>query len=310
MIDVKEARDKSIKDYLESRGIEVIQKGHKYFCSSPFAKDTNWSFCVYPNNNYYCWSTGVGGDIINLVQRLEQCSFRAALNHLDNGNFATYKPNYKKIKEDKEYWKNFDYTKYINNNEKEIQETISYGKSRSICHGFNCGVYFDRNSNKLADWTRHPSLMFLHTDLDGNICGAKFRDIVGKKFSSRGKLGFYILENIIEKTYEKPNVFLVESETSANSLWEWFRSTNHSAVVISMGGVSCIPKELPKKYNDYLLKIIIDYDGDEDLYKQRIKQYEHLNAKPVRLILPKNEDINSLYHKNQMYLIENLLLKN
>ena len=55
------------------------------------------------------------------------------------------------------------------------------------------------------------------------------------------------------------------------------------------------------------IKLIIDYDGNETLYEERFKLYAHLNPEPIRLILAKGEDINSLYNLNKMYVIENLL---
>lgn len=313
-MELNEVRDISIKDYLEQRGIRVEKTGRKWFCSSPFARDSNWSFAIYPNNTFYCWSTGRGGDIIKLVQYLEGIDFRGALTHLSGGEYKRYEVNYKKFKEDEDFWKDFDYTKYLTHDESEKAAIISYGASRSIHSGYHCGVYFTRNFES-STWVRHPSLMFLHEDKDGNIVGAKFRQIPnadntynGARFSMRGRPGFYILNTQNADGWQKRRLWICESETSANSLWEWFKKSQRSEIVISVGGVSSAPKTIPDKYKNLERLLVIDYDGDEKLYQERLKLYEHLNVKPIKIILPKGEDINSLYHKREMWKLENLLI--
>jgi len=313
-VTLDEAKDVSIKDYLEQRGIRVEKSGSKWFCSSPFSRDTNWSFVIYPNNTFYCWSTGRGGDIVKLVQHLEGVDFRTALEHLGQTEYKKYEINYVKFKEDEDFWKDFDYTKYLTRDENEKAAIISYGASRSIHSGYHCGVYFTRNFES-GGWIRHPSLMFLHEDKDGNIIGAKFRQIPnadgtynGARFSMRGRPGFYVLDTEVSEKYEKRIVFLAESETSSNSLWEYLSNKQVSAYIFSVGGVTSVPKELPVKFQGLELRLIIDYDGDEKLYEERLKLYEHLDVKPIKIILDKGQDINSLYHNKEMWKIENLLL--
>ena len=64
---------------------------------------------------------------------------------------------------------------------------------------------------------------------------------------------------------------------------------------------------IPKKYDAYERYVIIDYDNDEKLYKNRIETYENL-AKPIKMILPKGEDINSLYNSaSKKHLLFNLI---
>lgn len=313
-MDVDDARQISIKDYLEKRGFRVEKSGRKWFCSSPFSRDTNWSFAIYPNNTFYCWSTGRGGDVIKLVQYLEGVDFRGALRHLEANEYQKYQINYQKYKEDEDFWKDFDYKKYLTHDEKEKAAIISYGASRSIHSGYHCGVYFTRNFES-GGWVRHPSLMFPHEDKDGNIVGAKFRQIPnadntynGPRFSHRGRPGFYILNTEAPETFQRSICLLSESETSTNSLWSYYRDQKIPATIICVGGVSSAPKEIPDKFKDREIRLIIDYDGDEDLFNQRLKLYEHLNVKPIKIILPKGEDINSLYHRGEMWKIENLLI--
>lgn len=290
------------------------KSGRKWFCSSPFSRDTNWSFVIYPNNTFYCWSTGRGGDIIKLVQLLEGLDFHGAMKHLSESNYDKYELNYTKYKEDENFWKDFDYKKYLTHDEGEKAAIVSYGVSRSIVSGYDCGVYFTRDFST-GTWVRHPSLMFRHEDKDGNIVGAKFRQIPrddntynGPRFSHRGKPGFYVLRSETDETFRRVEGWLCESETSTNSLWSYFKDNSRPANVVCCGGVSSSPKELPLCLQNKEVRLVIDYDGNEELYQHRLKLYEHLDVKPVKIILPKGEDINSLYHKGEMWKIENLLI--
>lgn len=307
------ARSKSIVDYLHSRGIETQKSGGKYFCSSPFSRDTNWSFCIYPSNTYFDWSTGAHGDIIDLVQKIELCDFKTALNHLVDGDYRPIRPNYKQYRNNEKVYQDFDISKFINNNPQEREQIKEYANGRGITEGFEYGIFFTRDGDS---WVRNPSLMFPHVDNNLKLCGAKFRKVNNfsikdgsnnVRFSARGRQCFYILENLIEDSFDDPVLYLVESESSANSLWMYCRELKRNCVVISFGGVSSAPSTIPDRYKDFELKIIIDYDGNEKLYNERLKLYKHLNGTHIKLMLPKGEDLNSLYNNKTINLINNLL---
>lgn len=303
----EEAKNISIIAYLSSRGLKGEQKGNKYFFSSPFSSDRQFSFCVYPTNTFYDWSTGISGDIIALVKNLECCNFYEALEHLSTSSFDNIIPNYKKYNQSDTLFNSFNINRYINTNIGNNNSIKEYGLSRGITDGYLCGVYFKKELNK---WIRHSAMMFEHRDLNLNVTGVKFRNInndVENRFSARGKIGFYVLENIISNSYESPVVYLVEGEINANSLWMHLKENKISSVVLSFGGVASAPKELPHKFKNLKTKIIIDYDGNEDLYNERIKNYSHLGGEDIKLILPKGEDINSLYCQNKLNLITNLI---
>lgn len=306
-MEFSEIKKISIIDYLSQRGIVGQNKNSKWFCSSPFSRDTNWSFCVYPDNKFVDYSTGKSGDIIDLVQELENCNFIQALDHLKERNYIIIQPNYKQFKSRKSKL-SFEYERYLNTNKSEIQRIEDYAYSRGITSGFEYGIFFEKEKDI---WTRKPSLMFLHQSEKGEITGAKFRKISWKegenRFSTRGTLGLYVLENIIEDSFEEPILFLVESETSTNSLWSILKKDNINSVCLSFGGIGQIPRTVPKKYKNLRLKIIIDYDGNEELYQERIKNYVHLKGEFVKLKLNKGEDINSLFCENKTNLITNLI---
>lgn len=310
---IKSAKQIDIKSYLQQRGFTFNAQN---FCSSPFSRDSNWSFKYYPNTNtFFDWSKGFGGDSIKLVMVMENVGFLDAVDLLMQGQYQVYRPDYKKA--DKVIEEKFDVEKYITEDERECALIDEYARSRGIKRGFSYGVFFTRPSSD-AVWTRNPALAFPLRDTNLKFTGIKFRRLPqgnqhrdgtkGDRFSSRGRQGFYILENIISGSYEEPVLFLIESETSANSLWEYCCEIKKSAVVISFGSVGSKFDELPKPYQNLRNKrLIIDYDGNEELYQQRVKNFAHIDAKPLKLILPKGEDINSLYSSNQMFKISNLL---
>lgn len=311
----------SIKDFLEKQGIETRKEGNKYFCSSPFSTDTNWSFVIYPTNTYFDFSTGHGGNILNLVSKLENISTSEASKKLREGSeFITYEKANKDSGAQSKQDKPFNYKKYINTNPEECEQIKAYAASRGITEGYFCGVFFTRlsleNQNKRgsSNWVRVPALGFLHVNKDLKPCGAKFRRIDGKepRFNARGTLGWYLLPTKqMESILSCPTLYVVESESSANSLMMYMQGVQKPAIILSRGGVSAAPSklDLPEKYRDLSIKLIIDYDGNEGLYQQRLALYKDLGAEPIKLILPKGSDINSLYCENKMWLVEQLLLQ-
>jgi hypothetical protein len=302
---VEAARRIDLKGYLESRGFEFNARG---FCKSPFKRDTNWSFKYYPNTNtFFDWSKGFGGDTIRLVMLMDNVGFMDAVNILTKQQFKPYVANYKAVAKPDDI---FEINKFKNENKKECGLIKEYAESRSIHRGYEYGVFFTKDSQD--EWVRNPAMLFVLKDEHLRPCGIKLRKIFAsgdERFSSRGKQGFYILENILASdTYQEPIVFLIESETSANSLWEYCCALRKSVVVICFGSVSNTKFELPVCYRNLKdIRLIIDYDGSEELFQQRLKQFEHLEAKPLKLILDKGEDINSLYSSKTMYKIYNLL---
>jgi hypothetical protein len=302
------AKSKDLKSYLQARGFTFNRSD---FCRSPFKRDTNWSFKYYPQTNtFFDWSKGWGGDTIKLVMLMENCSFADAVTHLTSSGLEPYQPNYKQIP--KEVNGPFDVSKFINDNSKECELIREYAASRHIRRGFECGIFYTKNDKD--EWVRNPSVMFVLRDKNLQPCGVKFRKVVQpqpgeERFSSRGVQGFYILENILSDTYDEPILFLIESESSANSLWEYCIEVKKSAVIVSFGSVGSQFEQLPIPYQNLKDKrLIIDYDGSEELYQQRLDNFKHLKeVKPLKIILPKGEDVNSLYSLKQMYKITNLL---
>jgi hypothetical protein len=277
--------------YLEQRGCKLIREGGRYVTNSPIKAlsggvDKTPSFVVFGDGAWRDFSTGEHGDIYKLQRLLNDGS---DLSHL--GQFTPIASGPRQG-----HWQGSIPPKYLDISKEEREEIMSYGASRRITRGFTPAVYFS------PQYERRPSLMFLHVDLNGEICGAKFRSIhnhEGRRFIMRGKPGFYILR--CEGRILKPKLFLIESETSANSLWEYCMEKEWTAIIISMGSVENIPEEIPFKETKWK-RLLLDFDGNAGLYEKRVNKYSHLNIQPLKLELPKGEDVNSLYCKNALRL--------
>ena len=72
----KEANNISIKDYLNSLGIQpVTEKGNYGMYRSPLREDNTPSFKVDYNANLWCdYGTGEGGTLIDLVMKQNGCN--------------------------------------------------------------------------------------------------------------------------------------------------------------------------------------------------------------------------------------------
>lgn len=299
----------SILEYLSARGFSSRKNGSLYFAKSPFSRDSNWSLCVYPTNTFYDWSQGFGGTIIDLVIKMENCTASEAIKKLSEKDFPIWKPNYKEIKAREGFYKDFEYTKYLSTDEKEISTIQRYALSRGWKNGFESVRYYDFNPEK-DSFIPIPSVGFVHKDTNLKPIGIKFRNIDsnGPRFSARGKMGFYILENVNPDNPGEPSLYMIEGEGNANSLWQYLSEIGVNCVVMSCGGVGQFPKELPDKYKNLKeKKLIIDYDGDEELYLKRLENYKEYELTPIKMRLDKGIDINHLYSTNNMEIITNLL---
>jgi hypothetical protein len=272
--------------------------------SSPFSSDSDPSFTIFPGNSYYDFANGTGGDVITLKMKLGNLSFMEAVNELI-GNISTPLPTVPAKGKNKE----FKLQSYLTLNKEEQVNIEMYAKSRKIFAGYEAGLFYTKDK---GNWVRHPGMLFVHRDEQLNAIGAKIRvlpgDTYNDRFTARGKLGVYVLEHILVDHYSEPTLYIVEGESTANSLWEFCKSQNISAVVLSGGGVASPPKFIPDAYEKYRRRIIIDYDGDKEKYAERCKLYEHLEGEHIKLVLPKGEDVNSLWAKGKADLLLNLIL--
>jgi hypothetical protein len=88
-----EIRNISIEKYLKQLNISPQKETeHAGMYHSPFREDVNASLKVdYSLNLWYDFGTGEGGSIIDLVMKMENCSFREAVNNLEKGSFSFHR---------------------------------------------------------------------------------------------------------------------------------------------------------------------------------------------------------------------------
>ena len=308
--EVVDAKQVDIVAFLKHRGTTFKKRGNAMICSSPFASDSTPSFYVYPDNCFKCYSTGRHGDSINLVQELLGIGFQEAVRNLNGGVVPKFEAN-KYIKHIKKR-EPFVLDKYIVNNLKESIQIDNYAKSRKITDNYERCFYYYYN-DILNEFERKLAVGFVHTDPKGEIVGVKMRNIdVSDKarYTMRGRIGFYLVD---VATLDLPKLFVVEGEANTASLAAFFKSRDYSAIVISFGGVAVnvgkvVELNSVQQFEDLETYIIIDEDGNKDMYEERLLLYKNLKGTPINLELKKGEDINSLYI-NEEYSVLNKLLK-
>jgi len=79
-------KDIIIKQFLQNKGLNPSKDyGHYGMYNCPFREDRNASFKVdYQRNIWHDFGTGEGGTIIDLVMKIENCSFHETVNLLEN----------------------------------------------------------------------------------------------------------------------------------------------------------------------------------------------------------------------------------
>ena len=97
----KEANNISIKDYLNSLGIQPAkEKGSYGMYRSPLREDNTPSFKVDYNANLWCdYGTGEGGTLIDLVTKQHQCNAYGAICRLEQGDTASFSFHGKELPE-------------------------------------------------------------------------------------------------------------------------------------------------------------------------------------------------------------------
>lgn len=62
---------------------ELKQSGKAYVGKCPMHDDQSASFALYKEtNSFYCFTEGIGGDVIKLYQLLYKCDFKEAIKEL------------------------------------------------------------------------------------------------------------------------------------------------------------------------------------------------------------------------------------
>lgn len=300
-----------ISIFLESEGISLTRRGDRWTCNSPLTNEKNPSFVIYPENKFYCFSSGTGGDIISLVMLMRDVRFmdsiRILLNIYDNEGFDESKFDSSDMSHEKYYGK-FELKSYVTSLQKDIDEIDTYASSRGFLPDtyLHCAYKEPVQIGLSAKFVKVLGIGFPQIDHYGNVCGVKMRLVSKNKkgefsrFNQRGKPGFYLLKNIVDESKD-PTVYIVESETSASSFHAYAVKKKMNTIIISFGGINQVPNSLPFKW-EYLEKriLIIDFDGDKELWEKRINNFVHLNAEPLKIETVKGEDLGTLSRSGEI----------
>jgi hypothetical protein len=294
------ARRKSILEILGRLNVKVERRGSVSFCRSPSNRDSEASLVIYPTSNIFIdYSSGVKGDSIVLYRHFTGKSFVDAVDELCDMGVKTnpYKP--KPVEEYSPPF--FDITNYLSSDREAISNIDEYASKRKIKEKYiHCHMY---------GFNTQPAIGFVHTNKYGTVCGLKMRSIqdYGQRYIGVGRLMYYVLDNISD--IDTACIYFSESETSSNSLYSFLKENNVNCVVISGGGWSSTPIEPPIKYQCIKERyIIIDFDGSEELYQERLKRFNKNKYPSIKIPLKKGEDINSLYISGEIDNYKQLII--
>lgn len=141
-----------LQDYVESVTKEDRRGGqNKYVCpicgsGTKAGANHNGAFTVFPNNKWKCFSCGAGGDVFDLIGRIENIpTFKAQLERAEE-LFGDATPKNPKSKENKNMT---DFKDYIEECKKNINETDYLerrGLKKEIITEFNIGYNKERET--------------------------------------------------------------------------------------------------------------------------------------------------------------------
>jgi len=95
---IKQAHD--LRAVVEAYGIKLKKKGANYVGLCPFHKEKTPSFTVNPKANlYHCFGCDAGGDVIGFVCKMDNISFREAVDKLNRHTPAAKPPSKPKSKD-------------------------------------------------------------------------------------------------------------------------------------------------------------------------------------------------------------------
>lgn len=299
----REVKAMSIASFLRQHGLTEKKMGKRSFFLSPISGESNPSLLVNADNTFYDFSSNVGGDIISLVRHMWGTDFIGALNLLSGKEIAPYSPPERKKVE--RLPRSFSIERYLCDDPTCNMLTKHYLNGRRIKRWYQYGHFYAGSMVGGA--------LFPHYDTSGKLVGCKIRNssTIGRKWHFDGsREGAYVID--CSRPYAfSTTLYISESETSSNSLAEVLMEYGKSGVVVSFGAWTGISSNV-EKWESYFSnfdqrKIVIDYDGSEEKFRERIKLYEAVEGDYVKMLLPKGEDVNSLYAKGKGHVIRSFI---
>jgi len=126
--------------------MEMGQGRYKFLCPFDDHKETEPSFVVYTlgkREDFYCFGCKAAGCLVHLVERLDNISFKSALEKLSDGIVVSPEDDLKFI---------LDRIRKETGNEKDVDElSHSLLEASSQCFLYSAGVDFDENEMKFID---------------------------------------------------------------------------------------------------------------------------------------------------------------
>ncbi|WP_298331805.1 toprim domain-containing protein [uncultured Christiangramia sp.] len=243
---------------------------------SPFRKETIPSFKVSKKlNRWYDHGEGIGGNTIDLIIQLKNCSVKEALTLLDENSFSFQQPEYLK----KDYDSEFQIIKKQNLQNKAL---INYLKSRGISFSIAstyCFELYYRNKGK--NWF---AIAFINNSGGVELRNKYFKGCIGSK-----NYTLQINNTSTIKVFEGFVDFLSYLEINSNK-------TNSDYLICN--STALIERVLPllKQYSDIDLYLDNDSSGTK-ASSTIVESYSYANLK--------NEMYAEYKHSNEM-LVENV----
>lgn len=225
---------------------------------SPFRKETIPSFKVSKKlNRWYDHGEGIGGNTIDLIIKLQNCSVKEALNFLDENSFSFQQPKYL----EKDSKSDFQIFKKQNLQNKAL---INYLKSRGISFGIArtyCFELYYRNKGK--NWF---AIAFINNSGGLELRNKYFKGCIGAKDYTLHKNNTSTV-NVFEGFID----FLSYLEISSNK-------TNSDYLICN--STALIERVLPllKQYSNINLYLDNDSSGSK-ASSTILESYSHANLK-------------------------------
>lgn len=247
------AEEKNIVEVAQSLGMDLVRNGRNYTWSE------HDSFVFNTRKNLFYWNSRQrGGGAIQLVQIVKNCSYKEAVNYLNNIEVGTFdevkqekkRPFHYHLKEHSKMDATID---YLVNERKLSRETVDFFIGKGLIAQ---ATYEDKESGKTE-----PVVVFKHFGFDGKVKGIALQGMWENHelYGDRGYLkrtwgdGYYGLTVRIgnpptEATATKKNpltIIVFEAPIDLMSYYELNKETIGDAVLLCMNGLR---KETVSKY--------------------------------------------------------------
>jgi len=82
--DLQTVRNQNIIAIARSYGLKLLKSGRNYKALCPFHNEKTASFTIYPPSRFYCFGCNEKGSVIDLVMKMENCTFKEAVKKLQS----------------------------------------------------------------------------------------------------------------------------------------------------------------------------------------------------------------------------------